>query len=253
MWKKEINSRKICFKKRKEKASLFLLGRLPPRPSPSFLSPAPPPGPRGPARPRQQRLQRAQLPPPAAVAWAPRVGPTAFFHLRPRRIGAQLTPRFPCAAPPIRAACAPRITVPLNSPQPPLANPPRNPSAIPSRKFTAPPPSSPNPRRRRRASPCLRRFAEVSPPSRSSRQAAHARALGEPSRAPHRRNGELPPAAMAPPSLPVALPRPRCSPRPARGPPWTAAQCPRGRSTMDRWTRSTAQPPPGPQHTAVDR
>ena len=89
-----IKLEKICFenkkKGRRKWAAHPLLG---PRPRTAQAAAAAQP------RPQQPAPRSPPLPPPAAAdAWAPRVGPTAFFYLRPKRNRRNGRLRLPCRA-----------------------------------------------------------------------------------------------------------------------------------------------------------
>ena len=180
--------------------------------------------------------------------------------------------RLPCARVPMITPAYLKAAAPVRAPS---LNPSRN------SELAAPPPKSPRSRRRRtRSAASVRREVSIprAPPSRDER----ARALGGPfpplcraygltgvSRCRRRAHRPRCPARSSPalsaclrtpqngaPSSPwprpwrAAAAQPRRCPLlayPVRGPRWTAAQRPRGRSTMDRWIRSTAQRPPLPR------
>ena len=136
---KELNRRSKLFlkikKKEKKRGSASPSARDRARPSRSPLPlPLPPPGPTSGPAPRAPLLLTewaaaqlaraarapARLPPPAADAWAPRVGPTVFFNLRPIRTGRAPPPRFPRKPAP---RGSPRAI--NNAPRPPARPPPK--------------------------------------------------------------------------------------------------------------------------------
>ena len=215
----------LCFGARKIKKKKRKRGEPSPGPAAAQPRPAPPPLPARP-KPRPSSSRSAAQRP--ACLLSTRHSLTGGPHpseppqtSRPKRTG---QPRRLSASEPHANRGLP---APLNSVPQPRTRPYANPSCsrrIPQRRRR----TRRNPCRCRRASLCRRRFAKVSPPLHSPRRAAPAGALASPSCAANRRHGELPPAAHG-----ATAARPTLAPAPVRGPPWTAACCPRAASPLD--------------------